>query len=129
MAVSSSLHDLSPYVLSVLVMLLLLLLLLAHHLLVLLVTGHMRTHNLQLMLLLARLVEAAVRVGADTEVSSVQVFDPNRAVVGVRCGCILAVVRGREACAAGRGASCGLKVLKTASEDLFMLDLIHSNPK
>lgn len=125
MAVSASLHDLSPYVLSVLVMLLLL----AHHLLVLLVARHMRTHNLQLMLLLARWVEAAVRVGADTEVSPVQVLDPDRAVVGVRCGCVLAVVRGREACAAGRGASCGLEVLKTASEDLFMLDFVHSSPK
>lgn len=70
MAVSASLHDLSPYVLSVLVMLLLLLLLLAHHLLVLLVAGHMRTYNLQLLLLACR-VEAAVRFGADTKVTSV----------------------------------------------------------
>lgn len=65
MAVPASLHDLSPYVLSVLVMLLLL----AHHLLLLLLVD-LRTHHLHLMLL-ACWVKAAVRVGADTEVASI----------------------------------------------------------
>lgn len=122
MAVSASLHDLSPYVLSVLVMMLLLL---AHHLLLLLLVD-LCTHHLHL-LLLACWVKAAVRVGADAEVPPVEIFDPDRAIVGVRCGCILAVMRGRKASTAGRGASCGLQVLKTASEDLFTLDFIHSN--
>lgn len=66
MAVSASLHDLSPYVLSVLAMLLLLLLLLTHHLLLLLLVD-LSTHHLHL-LLLARRVEATVRVGANAEV-------------------------------------------------------------
>jgi hypothetical protein len=74
--VSSSLHNLSPYVLSILVMLLLL----AHHLM-LLVVGHLRPHHLQLLLLACRVI-AAVRVGADAEVT-LQVFNPDRAVVCV----------------------------------------------
>lgn len=96
MAVSASLHDLSPYVLSVLMMLLLLLLL-THHLLLLLVACHPHHLQLLLLLLLASRVKAAVRVRAHAEVSPVQVFDPDRAVVGVRSRCVLAVVRGRQA--------------------------------
>lgn len=65
MAVSTSLHDLSPYVLSVLVMLLLL----AHHLLLLLLVD-LRPHHLHLLLLACR-VKATVRVGADAEVAPI----------------------------------------------------------
>lgn len=80
-AVSAAMHDLSPYVLSVLAMLLLLLLLLTHHLLLLLLVD-LRTHHLHLLLLACR-VKAAVCVRADAKVLPVQVFDPDRAVVGV----------------------------------------------
>jgi hypothetical protein len=120
MAVSASLHDLSSNILSVLVMLLL-----AHHLLLLLVAGHLSPHHLQLVCL-AISVKATVSVRADAEVLPVQVFNPDRAVVGVRRGCILAVVRGGEASTTGTGTSCRLQVLETASENLFKLDLVPS---
>ena len=119
MTVSSSLHNLSSaYVLSILVMMLLLPLYHLVLLLLLLMVAHLRSHHVEL-LLLAYLVEAAVRVRADAVVCCIQFSNTDCAVVRVTRA--LSIMRGRETSTASRGASSGLKVLETSPKYLFIV--------